>query len=561
MKQIAVIAAVFVMTTAFLYADSFLEGNALIGSAQDFPTQGSFVATNAFPANSIVDVKVLSSGRSSRAIVVGRSSIPGVFMVLSPNTAESLAVQADSPVLVRVLPVSMPGMADSSPLTDLPYHPDPDVNPAARVYDPNSEYFAITDLPSAAADPEPEAETAEPEAAPEPEPEPAEAGPPPAEAAPEPEPEPAEAERPEPEPEREPEPEPEPESEPVEEPVEESEPTPALAERPESSLPRPTRRIDEQRLNLESAPVPEIESTPRIELESDETPEAAAAPSGDDSGAIRRPAEQYRRRPDPDERPIVLSRIAPDETSSEYGELPPAGLPEQAELDRGFARLYPDAQDVAADLPAAPLFDDERRITGHLHAPDVPEDEDMEADRPPAEVETRVVLSEEPEEAEPAEPEEAEPADDAPETTEQPAEPADEAPEEEPYIVNGGRSFRLEPAEPRAPEVPDPIDEPEPEPEPEPRVAARADEMLPIVDSLVSDRYYLQIGAFETPAGARAAVDNLGARYPRAVTRAGTETQTVYRVFVGPLNEDEKGSAQLWFRSRGYGDAFVRRAQ
>ncbi|MCA1754475.1 MAG: SPOR domain-containing protein, partial [Spirochaeta sp.] len=73
--------------------------------------------------------------------------------------------------------------------------------------------------------------------------------------------------------------------------------------------------------------------------------------------------------------------------------------------------------------------------------------------------------------------------------------------------------------------------------------------------------YYLQIGAYSNVAGVEAALSGLelDAEYPYTVVPGVSRDRTVYRVFVGPLEEDEKGRALFMVRARGYRDAFVRR--
>ncbi|MEE8440438.1 MAG: SPOR domain-containing protein, partial [Spirochaetia bacterium] len=81
---------------------------------------------------------------------------------------------------------------------------------------------------------------------------------------------------------------------------------------------------------------------------------------------------------------------------------------------------------------------------------------------------------------------------------------------------------------------------------------------LPVVSDLVDNNYYLQIGAYTAPATAQVAVDALGATYPMAVLPVDIHGATVYRVLVGPLEQDETGTLLLWLRAKGYRDTFIR---
>ncbi|NBC29523.1 MAG: hypothetical protein GVY29_05970 [Spirochaetes bacterium] len=138
---------------------------------------------------------------------------------------------------------------------------------------------------------------------------------------------------------------------------------------------------------------------------------------------------------------------------------------------------------------------------------------------------------------------------------------------------------RLEPAEERppkaaskpAPEEEPPEEEPAEEPAEEPeriaeapaetptRAKSWARENLPLISDLSPESYYLQVGAFSDPQSAKSAVDNLRGTYPVAVLSADSGDRSLYRLFVGPLNEDERGSVLYWIRGKGYADAFIRK--
>ncbi len=81
---------------------------------------------------------------------------------------------------------------------------------------------------------------------------------------------------------------------------------------------------------------------------------------------------------------------------------------------------------------------------------------------------------------------------------------------------------------------------------------------LPVVSNLADNNYYLQIGAYTVPATAQVAVDALSATYPMAVLPIDSHGTTVYRVLVGPLEQDETGTLLLWLRAKGYRDTFIR---
>lgn len=136
----------------------------------------------------------------------------------------------------------------------------------------------------------------------------------------------------------------------------------------------------------------------------------------------------------------------------------------------------------------------------------------------------------------------------------------------------------LEPVEDRTPAGPEPDDKTEPDGSPEPsrpsvtsapstqpgKFPAEKESpeailaQLPIVTRLQPEQYYLQVGAFSNPESARTAVSAISPGYPIAVEPIKSGERQLYRLYVGPLTEDEKGTVLYWFRARGYRDAFIR---
>jgi len=108
--------------------------------------------------------------------------------------------------------------------------------------------------------------------------------------------------------------------------------------------------------------------------------------------------------------------------------------------------------------------------------------------------------------------------------------------------------------------TPQPTPTPEPAPVPSPSTVARTPTLDPatITEVLQRDAYYVQIGAFANPESARLAVNAVNPGYPITLHPISGGTQPLYRLFIGPLTEDEKGTALFWFRAKGYRDAFIR---
>ncbi|MFW5643999.1 MAG: hypothetical protein ACOCYQ_08200, partial [Alkalispirochaeta sp.] len=121
-----------------IYSQNNWEGTAVVGRYGEFPPGGLYVASNAFPLNSMVSVTNAQTGKTARLIVAKTVDDPGVFMLLSEDAAGELGVTSEDTVDVRVEPVQLPGLTRVNPNQDLPFHPDPDVNPAASLGDPNA---------------------------------------------------------------------------------------------------------------------------------------------------------------------------------------------------------------------------------------------------------------------------------------------------------------------------------------------------------------------------------------------------------------------------------------
>ena len=153
-------------------------------------------------------------------------------------------------------------------------------------------------------------------------------------------------------------------------------------------------------------------------------------------------------------------------------------------------------------------------------------------------------------------------------------EPEIEVPEEEIVVVEEPESrddllveveVVLEPSDLRPPVV----DSTEIEVEEETIVVAVVNE--DIVDSvsefdrynltreLVKDSYYLQLGAYREQYSALDLAGRLGGMYPVTVYISDSTDTLNYKVMVGPLGQDESGAVLYSFKSSGYPDAFLRK--
>ena len=81
----------------------------------------------------------------------------------------------------------------------------------------------------------------------------------------------------------------------------------------------------------------------------------------------------------------------------------------------------------------------------------------------------------------------------------------------------------------------------------------------PLISNLEQGKWYVQIGAYSRPETVEDEISRLGPSYPVAIQNIGTETDPLFRVLLGPLNQGESGAMLQRFKSIGYTDAFVRR--
>ena len=481
------------------------EGSAVVGRYGDFPPGGLFAASNAFARNSMVTVTDGRSGRQVRVIVVGRIDDPGVFLLLSPEAGEELGLRAGGSTQVSATPLR--STAPDSPVPALVDEPamsaDPEVNPAARIadlLDPEPELAPATD--TAPEDMAPE--DTSPESA----------------------------------------------SPPAEEPENVSD----IAERPDTAEPPEAAAAEPEAAAAEAAP--EITSAPGL---------APVAPT------IPAPTPAAPTAPPPVPPTPVVPAPVESPAVAAFGVREGLGIAsrglsgEQPLPDREYVDLRPLEPIAVEEEPGNGVEDALARLRNRN-----PQKELFPAPEP----DSVYTFIEPPYRVERFEPDpesiaRARIPGEAVAQDESEPEPDDESEDELPEVTRAvdapsvelepGSILSLEPADPRPPEAPAPAAEPEPaEPEPAPEMAVGD---APFAESLSAGAYYLQIGAYSNVAGVQAALSGLelDAEYPYTVVPGVSRDRTVYRVFVGPLQEDEKGRALFMVRARGYRDAFVRR--
>ena len=80
---------------------------------------------------------------------------------------------------------------------------------------------------------------------------------------------------------------------------------------------------------------------------------------------------------------------------------------------------------------------------------------------------------------------------------------------------------------------------------------------VPLISSLEKGKYYLQIAAFSKAESVESELAKIDYRLPRAVMNAGTAEKPVYRILIGPVNLGESGALLQRFK-RDFKDAFLR---
>jgi len=152
MKRRATIVLALIVAS-FAHA-TIWEGTASVGAVGAFPSGGSYAACNAFPLNTLIEIRNLENGRITKAIVTSGLDTPGIFLLLSPEAASALGIQVGNVARVRVS-VSK-SITDLVPLGDGRSRSlDPDVNPSALARSSPSPVAVATPSPVAVATPRP----------------------------------------------------------------------------------------------------------------------------------------------------------------------------------------------------------------------------------------------------------------------------------------------------------------------------------------------------------------------------------------------------------------------
>jgi cell division septation protein DedD len=80
----------------------------------------------------------------------------------------------------------------------------------------------------------------------------------------------------------------------------------------------------------------------------------------------------------------------------------------------------------------------------------------------------------------------------------------------------------------------------------------------PLISRLERNKWYVQVALYGKAEYVEDEISRIGTGYPLAVQNVGTDTNPLFRVLLGPLNQGESGAMLQRFKSLGYTDAFVR---
>ena len=80
----------------------------------------------------------------------------------------------------------------------------------------------------------------------------------------------------------------------------------------------------------------------------------------------------------------------------------------------------------------------------------------------------------------------------------------------------------------------------------------------PLISSLEQGKWYVQLAAYKRVDHVEDEISRIGTAYPVAVQNVGTDTNPMFRILLGPLNQGESGAMLQRVKSIGYADAFVR---
>jgi len=81
---------------------------------------------------------------------------------------------------------------------------------------------------------------------------------------------------------------------------------------------------------------------------------------------------------------------------------------------------------------------------------------------------------------------------------------------------------------------------------------------VPLISRLEQGKCYVQVAAYQRVEHVEDEISRIGMTYPLAVQNVGSDTNPMFRILLGPLNQGESGAMLQRVKSIGYNDAFIR---
>ena len=473
------------------------EGNAAAGSQEDFPA-GLFASSDLFPKYTLIEITNLEQNTTSRAVVIGNTGADGVLIKISPDLAEALSIKEGSTVRVRVSVPPLVAEEGADPVLLGKVEEKRPIPTASPAETANTKPQVIqAEKPVQKDDNGKDSYEA-----------PIQNEPAPPEV-----------------------------SEPVEPKVQHSDPA---AKKKVAEVGEPIQP------EMESTPEEPVTSISEVSEPVLPEPESMTVPSA--VSEVAEPVEL-----------IAQSEYAAEAEKPVPGAVPVQEAPIEEDSDSSDEYAKPVQEVVETNNPEEPALNDVQEPVPEVSTPIEPEPEAVDEVEPVkdtgAPVEEPALIAIEPNE-EPAE--EVEEPQDEPTVAIAEETPAEKEPEEDPVEQH----VMLVPTEPRVPvrEYPPVPKEPEKPAAPvEPIVTQPAEEAY-TANVLAKGSFYVQVGRFKDILNVESFIQMYGKQYPVAIEKSSTAKEVFYKVYVGPLQKDERGATLETFQKLGFKDAFLKKA-
>jgi len=103
MKKRLIFTFIVVVSILLFLGASPWEGTAAIAPNGELPASGYYIATNAYPRNTVVDITNLETGKSTRVIVSNTLTNPGLLAVVSRQAGELIGMRTGSVSRLRMI--------------------------------------------------------------------------------------------------------------------------------------------------------------------------------------------------------------------------------------------------------------------------------------------------------------------------------------------------------------------------------------------------------------------------------------------------------------------------